>query len=158
MSATTILSQDVVKQLSVLIEQVDESLKRTLEKLKSFAARHILQAESIICGHMKITSYMEKRTSEDELEKNQLDNKLVDSQNKIDELNYDLAQEMTMTDKCVQLDLEKDELLYQVLTLQKKVSCLSSFSMARENENSRKELDKAKVKLRDTDSKLRNIM
>lgn len=155
-------SKSVVQSILFFVRDLFQNFSNQSEMLlglKSFAAQHILQAESIFCGHRKITSYLETRTSELELEKNQLDNQLVDSQNKIDELKCDLAkQEKTMTDICVQHDLEKDELLYQVLTLQKEVSCLSSSSMAREKETLRKELDKAKVKLRDTDSKLRNIM
>lgn len=54
--------------------------------------------------------------------------------------------------------MEKDELLSLVLCLQKEVSQSSSSSLTRENEALRKELDKSKSKLKDTECKLKNII
>lgn len=54
--------------------------------------------------------------------------------------------------------MEKDELLCQVLGLQKEVSCLSSSTLTKEKESLRKELEKTKLKLKDTESKLKNAI
>lgn len=55
-------------------------------------------------------------------------------------------------------EAEKSEHLSQIQSLQKELSCLSSSSLGREKENIRKDLEKTKAKLRDTESKLRNAI
>lgn len=55
-------------------------------------------------------------------------------------------------------DLEKAELLSHIQSLEKEISYLSSSYLARENENFRKDLEKTKTKLKDTDSKLKNAI
>lgn len=61
-------------------------------------------------------------------------------------------------EKDLQHELEKDDLLSQILSLQKEVSQLSNSSLAREKETLRKDLDKIKLKLKDTESKLKNTI
>ena len=54
--------------------------------------------------------------------------------------------------------LEKSKLLSQIQTLEKEISCLSSSSFAREKETLRKDLEKTKSKLRETEFKLKNTI
>ena len=61
-------------------------------------------------------------------------------------------------EKELQHELEKDDLLSQILSLQKEVSQLSNSSLAREKETLSKDLDKTKLKLKDTESKLKNTI
>lgn len=66
---------------------------------------------------------------------------------------------VTYTQDCIlQHELEKDNILSELLTLQKEVSTLSSSSLMKEKESIRKELDKAKTKLRETENKLKNYV
>jgi centromeric protein E len=57
-----------------------------------------------------------------------------------------------------QQDFEKAELLSQIQTLEKEISSLSSCSLAKEKENLRKDLEKTKAKLKETEFKLRNAI
>lgn len=57
-----------------------------------------------------------------------------------------------------QQDLEKSEFLYHIQTLEKEISHLSSCSLAREKENLRKDLEKTKTKLKETEFKLKNAI
>lgn len=57
-----------------------------------------------------------------------------------------------------QQDLEKAEFLSQIQTFEKEISSLSSYSLAKEKENLRKDLEKTKAKLKETEFKLRNAV
>lgn len=57
-----------------------------------------------------------------------------------------------------QNELESLEYLKQIQYLQKEISCSSSSILTKERENLRKDLDKTKVKLKETESKLRNVV
>jgi hypothetical protein len=63
------------------------------------------------------------------------------------------------TQDCIlQNDMEKNSILTDFLALQKEVSTLSSSSLMKEKESIRKELDRAKTKLRETENKLKNYI
>uniref|UniRef100_A0A6N2LTV8 Uncharacterized protein n=1 Tax=Salix viminalis TaxID=40686 RepID=A0A6N2LTV8_SALVM len=53
---------------------------------------------------------------------------------------------------------KEEEFLSQIQNLQKELSFLSSCSLAKEKENLRKDLEKTKVKLKETESKLKNAV
>jgi centromeric protein E len=55
-------------------------------------------------------------------------------------------------------NFEKEEFLSQIQNLQKELSCLSSCFLAKEKDNLRKDLEKTKVKLKETESKLKNAV
>lgn len=54
--------------------------------------------------------------------------------------------------------MEKSELFSEIQSLQKDILCLSSSSLVKEKENMRKDLDKTKIKLRETEFKLKNTI
>lgn len=54
--------------------------------------------------------------------------------------------------------MEKSELFSEIQSLQKDILCLSSSSLVKEKENMRKDLDKTKTKLRETEFKLKNTI
>ncbi|KAG1326558.1 kinesin-like protein KIN-7I [Cocos nucifera] len=155
-------SRNVVDDIASIVEELLQNfsiLSKFLLELKSFASEDVVQFKSIISGHEKVCRFMRKRIDELELEKNLLHNQSVDHQKQIQELKSDLDNwEKAMAERGLQHDLEKDELLCQVLGLQKQVSCLSSSSLTKEKENLRKELEKTKMKLKDTESKLKNAI
>ncbi|URD98473.1 KISc [Musa troglodytarum] len=148
---TVSIIKDIFNNYSVLADIFLE--------LKSFAQEDISQLKSINTGLSQMQRCIVKRSYELEQENNILHKQSVDHQSLVQQLMADLSnQEKAIHELGLQHDLEKDELLSQVLSLKKEVSCLSSSSLIREKETMRKELDKLKAKLKDTDSKLKNAV
>lgn len=57
-----------------------------------------------------------------------------------------------------QQDSERGEYFSHIEVLEKEISRLSSSSLAREKETLRKDLEKTKIKLKETEFKLKNAM
>lgn len=57
-----------------------------------------------------------------------------------------------------EIDSEKEEYISHVQTLEREISSLSASSLVREKEALRKDLEKTKMKLKDTEFKLRSAM
>lgn len=57
-----------------------------------------------------------------------------------------------------QNESERSDLLSHIECLEKDIASLSTTSLAKEKENLRKDFEKTKTKLKDTESKLRNVM
>ena len=57
-----------------------------------------------------------------------------------------------------QEDLEKEECLSHIQILEKELASISLCSLAKEKETLRKDLEKTKTKLKDTECKLKNAM
>ncbi|CAL9049847.1 kinesin-like protein KIN-7I isoform X1 [Musa acuminata AAA Group] len=148
---TVSIIKDIFNNYSVLADIFLE--------LKSFAQEDISQLKSIITGLSQMERCIVKRSYELEQENNILRKQSVDYQSQVQQLMAEVGnREKAINELGLQHDLEKDELLSQVLSLKKEVSCLSSSSLIREKETMRKELDKLKAKLKDTDSKLKNAV
>ncbi|KAM0895646.1 hypothetical protein ACQ4PT_023704 [Festuca glaucescens] len=94
-----------------------------------------------------------------ELEKKLLNEQFLDQQDELQRMKSSLEScEKSMDDCILQNDMEKDSILSELLTLRKEVSTLSSSSLMKEKESIRKELDRAKTKLRETENKLKNYI
>ncbi|XP_042409385.1 kinesin-like protein KIN-7I isoform X2 [Zingiber officinale] len=151
MDDTVSIVKDLFNDFSILADAFME--------FRSFADADAAQFKSIIAGHNEIQRCTMKRNCELEQEKDILHKQSVAYQNQLQELISELEnQRKAMDDLGLQHDLQRDDLLSQVLSLQKEVSCLSSSSIVREKETIRKELDKTKAKLKDTDFKLKNAI
>ncbi|KAK8966074.1 hypothetical protein KSP40_PGU016496 [Platanthera guangdongensis] len=110
-------------------------------------------------GHNSINIHMSKKFQKIQLEKNVLSNQLYGNQKEIQKLKADLeSSEKIAAEQNLYHEMKKDELVSQILYLQKEVSHLSSSALAQEKEALRKELDKSKSKLKDTESKLKNVI
>lgn len=155
-------SREVVGTLSCVLEDYAKNfsiLSESLLELKSIAHQEMERFKPIIGGHSQINSFMKQKINELELEKNLAHNQLSGYHQQIHKLTSDLANcEKILMEKDLQHELEKDDLLSQILSLQKEVSQLSNSSLAREKETLRKDLDKTKLKLKDTESKLKNTI
>lgn len=57
-----------------------------------------------------------------------------------------------------QNESERSDLLSHIECLEKDITSLSTTSLAKEKENLRKDFEKTKTKLKDTESKLRNVI
>uniref|UniRef100_R7VZE5 Uncharacterized protein n=1 Tax=Aegilops tauschii TaxID=37682 RepID=R7VZE5_AEGTA len=115
------------------IEELFQSLSAIAENVTEFKQSsygHIKQSSYMIMDHEKMSKTLMEKISRLELEK----------------------------DCILQHELEKDNILSELLTLQKEVLTLSSSSLMKEKESIRKELERTKTKLRETDNKLKNYV
>ncbi|KAK1269835.1 Kinesin-like protein NACK2 [Acorus gramineus] len=77
----------------------------------------------------------------------------------LEELELDIQnKEKILKEQCIHNDFEKEQLLSHISSLQKELSSLSSCSLAKEKETLRRDLEKSKTKLKDTESKLKNAI
>ncbi|KAM0843491.1 hypothetical protein ACQ4PT_057675 [Festuca glaucescens] len=143
--------EELFQNHSVIAENVTE--------LKELAYGHITQYSYVIRDHEKMSKKLMEKISRLELEKKLLNEQFLDQQNELQRMKSSLeSREKSMDDCILQNDMEKDSILSELLTLRKEVSTLSSSSLMKEKESIRKELDRAKTKLRETENKLKNYI
>ncbi|KAJ1289705.1 hypothetical protein BS78_02G185200 [Paspalum vaginatum] len=112
---------------------------------------------SVIRDYEKLSTCLMEKVCKLESEKKLLEEQSQGQQHEIDRLNSIVEScEKAIDDCALQHELEKDDILSNVLNLQKEVSTLSSSSLMKEKESIRKELDRTKIKLRETENKLKN--
>ncbi|WMV24061.1 hypothetical protein MTR67_017446 [Solanum verrucosum] len=135
------------------------AISKLVPDLKSSALDNSNQIRSVIRNHEKLQSFLRQKINVVQDEKILLDNQSFDLHNQIEELKRAIEDSgNALTEISEKYEAEKSEHLFQVQSLQKELSCLSSSSLGREKENIRKDLEKTKAKLRDTESKLRNAI
>ncbi|XP_049392243.1 kinesin-like protein KIN-7O isoform X1 [Solanum stenotomum] len=135
------------------------AISKLVPDLKSSALDNSNQIRSVIRNHGKLQSFLRQKINVVQDEKILLDNQSVDLHNQIEELKRAIEDSgNALTEISEKYEAEKSEHLFQIQSLQKELSCLSSSSLGREKENIRKDLEKTKAKLRDTESKLRNTI
>ncbi|CAK9184034.1 unnamed protein product [Ilex paraguariensis] len=149
-------------RISSFVDELFLSFSTTLDlfaDLKSLAFQNSVQTKSVLHDHEKLQSGMRHKVNLLENEKLLLYNQSIELQSQIQELSLNVQNSTKeLTELYQQHELEKSEFLIQIQTLQKEISCLSSSSSAREKENMRKDLEKTKTKLRETEFKLRNAI
>ncbi|XP_043694386.1 kinesin-like protein KIN-7O [Telopea speciosissima] len=148
-------SIDVAESMSSAVVELFESVSivpNLFLDLRSFFCEGSVQLKSIMGKYEDIHSYMRKKVVK-------LENEKMNLHKQIEELGLELHNsEMVLMEHCQKVELEKAELLSQIQNLEKEVTCLSSCSLAREKENLRKEHEKTKLKLKETESKLKNAI
>ncbi|XP_047047888.1 kinesin-like protein KIN-7I isoform X1 [Lolium rigidum] len=143
--------EELFQNHSVIAENVTE--------LKELAYGHITQSSYVIRDHEKMSKKLMEKIGRLELEKKLLNEQFLDQQDELQRTKSSLEScEKSMDDCILQNDMEKDSILSELLTLRKEVSTLSSSSLMKEKESIRKELDRAKIKLRETENKLKNYI
>ncbi|KAK2991263.1 hypothetical protein RJ640_023677 [Escallonia rubra] len=155
---STNLSEDVSSVVDELFQTV-KAIWAQLTEFKVFASENSMQVKSIIRDHEKLQSCMRNKLNELNSEKVLLCNQSVDLHSKIQELSLNWQEsEKALKEFSEQNEMEISEFQYHIETLQKEISCLSSCSLAKEKENMRKDLEKTKTKLKETEFKLRNAI
>ncbi|XP_047060950.1 kinesin-like protein KIN-7I [Lolium rigidum] len=143
LSKVSMETQGIAVQMDQMTHSVDGAISfieelfqnhsviaENVTELKELAYGHITQSSYVIRDHEKMSKKLMEKIGRLELEK----------------------------DCILQNDMEKDSILSELLTLRKEVSTLSSSSLMKEKESIRKELDRAKIKLRETENKLKNYI
>ncbi|XP_052176395.1 kinesin-like protein KIN-7O isoform X2 [Diospyros lotus] len=155
-------SRNLADSVSLVVDDALQSFSSVLNlffDFKSLACQYLIQLKSLVSNHEKLHLCMQQKVGELENEKFVLHNQSVDLQNQIEGLRQNVqSSAKALTELSEQHDVAKSELLSQIQTLDKEISCLSSSSLAREKENMRKDLEKTKAKLRETESKLKNAL
>ncbi|KAK3020705.1 hypothetical protein RJ639_046568 [Escallonia herrerae] len=156
--SSTNLSQDLSSVVDELFQTV-KAIWAQLAEFKIFASENSMQVKSIIRDHEKLQSCMRNKLNELKSEKVLLCNQSVDLHSKVQELSLNWQESENALKKfSEQNEMEISEFQYHIETLQKEISCLSSCSLAKEKENMRKDLEKTKTKLKETEFKLRNAI
>ncbi|KAF3451459.1 hypothetical protein FNV43_RR07554 [Rhamnella rubrinervis] len=155
-------SKVVIESISSLVEEVSKTFSVQIETFLDFKAlmcQSNLQVKSITTGHRKLNSCMMQKLSELENQKRLLHDQSVDLQKQIEELKLNAHNsEQSSREVLEQQDVERGEYLSHIQVLEKEISRLSSCSLAREKETFRKDLEKTKIKLKETEFKLKNAM
>ncbi|XP_057506191.1 LOW QUALITY PROTEIN: kinesin-like protein KIN-7O [Actinidia eriantha] len=126
---------------------------------KSLAYQNSTQLKSIVSNHEKLHCCMRHKVNELESDKLLLYNQSADLQSQLQELSLHVEDSSrALNELSEKHHLEKSKLLSQIQTLEKEISSLSSSSFAREKETLRKDLEKTKSKLRETEFKLKNAI
>uniref|UniRef100_A0A0A9CFZ3 Uncharacterized protein n=1 Tax=Arundo donax TaxID=35708 RepID=A0A0A9CFZ3_ARUDO len=153
-------SRSSVDSVISFIDELSQNfsmIARGILEVKHSAREDITQLTSLVKDYEKLSTSLMEKVFKLESEKKQLDEQSRDQQNEIDKLKCTLEScEKTIDDCTLQHELEKDSILSELLALQKEVVTLSSSSLMKEKESVRKELDRAKTRLRETENKLKN--
>ncbi|XP_024923871.3 kinesin-like protein KIN-7O isoform X3 [Ziziphus jujuba] len=155
-------SKVVIDSISSLMEDVSRTFSGQIETFldfKTLMCQYSLQVKSIIRDQDKLNSCIIQKVSELENQKRLLYNQSVELQNQIEELKLDAQNSaQSLREVMEQRDSERGEYLSHIQVLEKEISRLSSCSLAREKETLRKDLEKTKTKLKETEFKLKNAM
>ncbi|GER25788.1 kinesin motor family protein [Striga asiatica] len=139
--------------------------------LRPSVSQTMVQIESLARNHNKAQSFLRNKVCELEDEKLVLSNQASDLRSRIDELNSEVQESRNAFMSAISYlsnsflkelnkkqEAEKTEFQCQLQMLQMEISSLSTCALAKEKENIRKELEKAKSKLKDTEFKLKNAV
>ncbi|KAF9596555.1 hypothetical protein IFM89_012286 [Coptis chinensis] len=155
-------SKNAIESISSVVDELFKSFAAVsdiLLELKSFPCQCSGNLKTIMCSHEKICNFMERKISELETNESTMHRQSVDLSKQIQELQHNLNEsERILMERCQQHDLEKVDLHLLIENLEKETMCLSSTSLTREKETLRKELEKAKIKLKETEFKLKNAI
>ncbi|XP_039024894.1 kinesin-like protein KIN-7O [Hibiscus syriacus] len=155
-------SKEVAQKLSSLVDEAFQSFSAIIKEFvdfKDMMCQSSAQQKIIIAETEGLHSSMRQRTLKLENDKLLLHNQSIDLQKQVQELCENAKnQEASLTAISEGHDMEKLEYLSHIQSLEKEISYFSSGSMARENQSLSKDLDKTKMKLKDTESKLKNTI
>ncbi|TYH47047.1 hypothetical protein ES332_D11G384100v1 [Gossypium tomentosum] len=155
-------SKEVAQKLSSLVDEAFQSFSATIKEFldfKDIMCQSSEQQKIIITNTKELQNRTHQRTLKLENDKLLLHNQSIDLQKQVQELREKAKNhEAFLTELFEKHDMEKLEYLSHIQSLEKEISYLSSGSMARENQSLSKDLEKTKLKLKDTESKLKNII
>ncbi|VVA97081.1 unnamed protein product [Arabis nemorensis] len=114
---------------------------------------------SLISSYQNVQSCLKQKVLDIENEKLLLQEQCAGLQSQIEELKQEAQKhETSLMMLSEHHESERSDLLSHIECLEKDIASLSSSSLAKEKENLRKDFEKMKTKLKDTESKLKNSM
>lgn len=152
-------SKDAVQSVNFMVDDAIKNFSAlcdTLLVFKTSVSQDSAEQTLVLNNYQKLNSRLRKKIAEFESEKIVLDNQLADLQKHLQESKLDAQNSQnSLMENLEQLRLENAELISYIQNLEKDFSCSTSSSVAKERETLRKDLEKAKTKLKETESKLR---
>ncbi|XP_050228609.1 kinesin-like protein KIN-7O isoform X2 [Mercurialis annua] len=152
-------SNKVVESVFSLLDEVFQNYSamcNVFNDFKVLMCQSSQQQKMITANHDKLYNGMRQKVAEVESEKLFLYNQSVELQKQIQELHQETQNHgVSFSALAEQHDLEKENLFSQIQTLEKEISLCS---LAKGKENLRKDLEKTKLKLKETEFKLKNAI
>uniref|UniRef100_A0A1J3ET78 Kinesin-related protein 4 n=4 Tax=Noccaea caerulescens TaxID=107243 RepID=A0A1J3ET78_NOCCA len=124
-----------------------------------FLRQSFEQHASLISSYQNVQSCLKQKVLDVENEKLLLQEQCADLQSQIEGLNQEAQKHDTSLLMLTEhQESERSDFLSHIECLEKDIASLSSTSLAKEKENLRKDFEKTKTKLKDTESKLKNAI
>ncbi|XP_029129741.1 kinesin-like protein KIN-7O isoform X2 [Cajanus cajan] len=152
-------SKDAVQSVMFMVDDAIKNfsaLHDTLLVFKTSVSQDSAEQSLVLSNNQKLNSHLRNKIFELESEKILLDNQLADLQKHLQESKLDAQNSQnSLMENLEQQKFENAELISYIQTLEKDLSYFTSSSVAKERETLRKDLDKAKAKLKEIESKLK---
>ncbi|CAJ2628863.1 unnamed protein product [Trifolium pratense] len=152
-------SKEAAQSVILMVDDATKSfstLYHMFFDFKASIAQDSVEQKSIVSNYQKLSSCLRQTISELENEKILLDNQLANIQKLLHQSELDAqSSHNSLLERLGQQELENGELLSYIQTLEKEISCLTSSSVAKEKETLRRDLEKAKTRSKETESKLK---
>ncbi|KAK2403310.1 P-loop containing nucleoside triphosphate hydrolase superfamily protein [Trifolium repens] len=152
-------SKEAVHSVILMVDDATKSFSTLFHMFLDFKAsisEDSVEQKSIFSNYQKLNSCLRQTISELENEKILLDNQLANIQKLLQQSELDAqSSHNSLLERLGQQELENGELISYIQTLEKEIS---SSSVAKEKETLRRDLEKAKTRLKETESKLKIAM
>ncbi|XP_058748341.1 kinesin-like protein KIN-7O [Vicia villosa] len=155
-------SKEAVQSVILMIDDATKSFSTLCHiflDFKTSISQDSAGQKLIFNNCQKLNSSLTQTISELENQKILLDSQLSNIQKLLEESKLDAqSSHNSLQERFEQQELENQELISYIQTLEKEIVCLTSSSVAKEKETLRKDFEKAKTKMKETESKLKIAM
>ncbi|KAH9299114.1 hypothetical protein KI387_030796, partial [Taxus chinensis] len=142
------ICEALLKTISDVENDVQQSVSQKIEEHKM-----------LISNHENTCDALRKKIDDLETEKAVMSGQISNGHKKLEELNIALEGAKQMQEEQGKTyTAEKTQLLTEVSSLRKEIAKSASSAVTKERENLRKDLEKTKLRLKDTEAKLRNVL
>ncbi|XP_057427737.1 kinesin-like protein KIN-7O isoform X2 [Lotus japonicus] len=152
-------SKEAVQSVMLIVDDATRSLSALRDMFLDFktsVAQDSAEQNLIWSNYQKLISCLREKVSTIENEKILLDSRLADLQKDLRETELDSKNSQnSLQERLGQQELENEELISYLQTLEKDISGLTSSSVAKERETLRRDLEKVKSKLKEAEAKLK---
>ncbi|KEH43131.1 putative plus-end-directed kinesin ATPase [Medicago truncatula] len=155
-------SKEAVQSAILMVDDATKSfstLRNIFLDFRTSISQDSVEQKLIFSNHQKLNSCLRQTISDLENEKILLDSQLANIQKLHQESELDAqSSHNSLLERLGQQELENGELISYIQTLEQDISCLTSSSVAKEKETLRRDLEKTKTRLKETEFKLKNAM
>lgn len=155
-------SKEAVQSAILMVDDATKSFSTLCNiflDFKTSISQDSVEQKLIFSNYQKLNSCLRQTISDIENEKILLDSQLANIQKLHQESELDAqSSHNSLLERLGQQELENGELISYIQTLEQDISCLTSSSVAKEKETLRRDLEKTKTRLKETEFKLKNAM
>ncbi|CAL1385826.1 unnamed protein product [Linum trigynum] len=155
-------AKDTVQSTFSLLDEALQSFSMESDmfhELRNSVLENNEKQKLVISNHAEICGSIRHKLTVVEKEKLLLSNKCSDLERRLQEMMQDAQNhEDALTKISEEANIEKEEYRSYIHILEKEIHQLSSCALAKEKESLRKDLEKARTKLKETESKFKNVI